>query len=211
LLTVLSFDVDLVIRRPIAVLPALLAAMLLWPIPVAAQTDAAISEATLREPWVSQLAVLESVTPLVTTADADKRAELGNALAGLGAALSAYEQKVDTTIDRIIGDPQFPYVADQWSQELAARVAAVRMQFDALYGALGVRERADVRAAQASLDALHETLERKSPFERDVIRAIGSFSRPQIVELATRWWNGEERAIAVKKKVAALRQALGEA
>jgi hypothetical protein len=37
-----------------------------------------------------------------------------------------------------------------------------------------------VRAAQASLDALHETLERKSPFERDVIRAIGSFSRPQI-------------------------------
>jgi hypothetical protein len=37
------------------------------------------------------------------------------------------------------------------------------------------------------------------------MRALGSGSRQQIVELATRWWNGEERAIAVKKFVAELR------
>ena len=177
----------------------------------AAQSDAAISEAMLREPWVRELAVLESVAPLIPTAAAGNRTPVADALARLEAALADYEQRVDVTIDRIIADPQFSYVADQWSQELAGSVAGVSTQLEALYGALGVRDRGDVRAAQASLDALHEILERKAPFERDVVRAIGSFSRQQIVELATRWWNGEERAIAVKKKVAALRQALDEA
>jgi hypothetical protein len=77
-----------------------------------------------------------------------------------------------------------------------------------LYTVLGVQERADVRAAQASLDTLRKILQDKMPFERDVERALGSGTRQQRVELATRWWNGEERAIAVKKLVADLREQL---
>jgi hypothetical protein len=41
-----------------------------------------------------------------------------------------------------------------------------------------------------------------------VIRIRASAARQEIVGLATRWWNGEERAIAVKKLVADLRQTL---
>jgi hypothetical protein len=39
-------------------------------------------------------------------------------------------------------------------------------------------------------------------------RVRASSSQQQIVGLATRWWNGEEWAIAVKKFVAGLRQQL---
>lgn len=192
---------------PIVVRGVLLGAMVLCAISAHAQSDAAITEAMLREPWVQQLAVLESVSPAVASAPAGEQAALGAKLAALEAALADYEEKVDRTIDRIIGDPQFAYIATEWSAELAERVAAVHAQFDALYAALGVAERGDVRKAQASLDALRELLARRQPFERDVINAIGTFSREPIVGLATRWWNGEERAIAVKKKVAALRAA----
>jgi hypothetical protein len=68
-----------------------------------------------------------------------------------------------------------------------------------------VRERADVRAAQASLDTLRKLLQDKRHFERDVVSAFGAGTRQQRIDLATRWWIGEERAIEVKRLVAALR------
>lgn len=175
---------------------------------VLAQSDAAIPEATLREPWVRQLAVLESVSDSVGIASASARAPLGEALAGIEAAIAAYEERVDRVIDRVVGDPQFAYVATEISEKLSVQVAEVHVRFDALYTLLGVRDRDDVGAAQASLDRLRRTLEAGKPFETDVLSALGSGSRTRIVELATRWWNGEERAIAVKKRAAELRQKL---
>ena len=184
-------------------------ALTLWSGSAGAQSDAAISEATLRRPWDQQLALLQSLSGSITTvADAQRRARLADALATLQVALGKFESQVDTVIDRIIGDPQYAYIAAETSQALSTQLAEIQARFDALYTALGVEQREDVSTAQASLDTLRRILQEKVHFERDVLRALGSGSRQQIVELATRWWNGEERAIAVKKFVADLRKQL---
>lgn len=160
-----------------------------------AQSDPAIPESLLREPWIAQLRVIGSLHeagPLPRTA-----------LEDLEVAIGEYERQVDRVIDRIVGDPQFAYVADQTSRALAEQLAQVLARFDEVYGALGLGERPDVRAAQSALDLLRRTLAAEQPFEKDVLQALGSGSRQQIVELATRWWKGEERAIAVKQAVGA--------
>lgn len=179
-------------------------------VPIArAQAVPAITERTLRQPWEQQLAVLESLTDLIT-ADADQRTRTAraDALALLQVVIGEYETQVDKVIDRIVGDPQFPYVAAETSEALGATVAEIEQRFDALYRALGVQVRDDVRRAQGSLAELRDALQVRSRFERDVVLVAHSLSRQQIVEFATRWWNGEERAIAVKQRVGLLRQRL---
>jgi hypothetical protein len=180
---------------------AVLVAILSCSASAAAQSDFAVSEAALREPWDRQLAVLQSVSGSITAAGAP----LGDTLTLLQVTLGEFEVQVDRLIDRVIGDAQFVYVAAETSQELAAQLAEIHARFDALYAALKVRERADVRAAQEALDTLRKLLQDKRHFERDVVRAFGAGTRQQRIDLATRWWIGEERAIEVKRFVAALR------
>jgi hypothetical protein len=185
---------------------AMLGAILVWSSSAAAQAEPALSEASLREPWNQQLAVLDSLSGSIMAAGPEVRTQLRDALARLQGTLGAYEQQVDRVIDRIIGDPQFPYIASETSLALSDQLAEVHAAFTTLYVTLGVQGRGDVHAAQASLDALRQTLQARKPLERDIFAALGSGSRQQIVELATRWWNGEARAIAVKTAVAELRQ-----
>jgi len=177
--------------------------------PAVAQVDPGVPQATLREPWVQQLAVLESLSSTITSvSDPEARARRADALAVLQVALGEYEAQCDTVIDRIVGDPQYSYVAAEASAAMGAKLAEIHQRLEALYTDLGVQTREDVQSAQASLDELLRVMQAKVYFERDVIRVVGSVSRDQIVELATRWWNGEERAIAVKKLVAQLREDL---
>jgi hypothetical protein len=160
----------------------------------------------LREPWVQQLAVLQSLAGTITaTIDPQARARLVEQLTYLQVAIGEYESQVDTVIDRIVGDPQFPYIATETSGALGDKLAEIHGRFDALYTALGVQQREDVRTAQGSLAALRDRLLARAYFERDVVHVSASLSREQIVAFGTRWWNGEERAIAVKKLVAELR------
>jgi hypothetical protein len=176
---------------------------------VRGQAGVGVPESALREPWVQQLAVLNSLTvPITSVPDREHRARLGEALTHLEAALGKYEAQVDRVIEHIVGDPQFPYVAAETSGALGEQLAEVHARFDALYAALDVQQREDVHAAQSSLDALRKLLQAKVHFERDVLNVFAVLSRQQITELATRWWNGEEPAIAVKKLVADLRQKL---
>jgi hypothetical protein len=173
-------------RDCIAAARAALLLLLLSPLaPAYGQGDAAIPESVLRAPWEQHLRVLESLPMLAMPEGARREA-----------------------IDRVIGDPQYSYVAAEASSAMATQLADVHAHFAAVYTALGVHEREDVRIAQVSLQKLHATLDRRDAFERDVLGALGSGSRQQIVGLATRWWNGEERAIAVKKRRASLRQAV---
>jgi hypothetical protein len=184
----------------------LLAAGLLASAAVRAQVGAEVPESMLREPWVQQLAVVQSLSGTITaTIDAKQRASLVEQLTYLQVAIGEHESQVDQVIDRIVGDPQFAYIAAETSEALGDKLAEIHGRFDALYTALGVQQREDVRAAQASLDALRERLQAKVYFERDVVHVSASLSREQIVAFGTRWWNGEERAIAVKKLVAELR------
>jgi hypothetical protein len=184
----------------------LLAAGLLASAAVRAQVGAEVPESMLREPWVQQLAVVQSLSGTITaTTDAQARARLVEQLTYLQVAIGEYESQVDTVIDRIVGDPQFPYIAAETSGALGDKLAEIHGRFATLYTALGVQQREDVRAAQGSLAALRDRLLARAYFERDVVHVSASLSREQIVAFGTRWWNGEERAIAVKKLVAELR------
>jgi hypothetical protein len=190
----------------------LLAAGLMLGAVARAQVGAAVPEPMLREPWVQELAVLESLTGTIAAdAEAQRRAGLVDQLTYLQVALGEYESQVDRVIDRIVGDPQFGYIAAETSGELGEKLAEIHGRFDALYSALGVRQREDVRAAQASLAMLRDRLLARTYFERDVVHVMASLSREQIVAFGTRWWNGEERAIAVKKLVGELRAKLESA
>jgi hypothetical protein len=174
-----------------------------------AYADVSITENELRTPWEQHLLVLQSLAESIrATPQASQRGALADSLARLQVSLGEYETQVDTVIDRIIGDPQYAFVAAETSEALSLQIADVHGRFDALYALLGVGDRADVRAAQATLDALRKALAARVAFEADVIRIRASAARQEIVGLATRWWNGEERAIAVKKLVADLRQTL---
>jgi len=164
-----------------------------------AQTDPAIPESTLRDPWVAHLQVVGALP--------ETGPESRDALADLEAALGEYERQVDRVIDRIVGDPQFAYVATETSRDLAQQLSQVHARFAAVYGTVGIADRSDAREAQIALDRLRQVLADERPFEKDVLQALGSGSRQQIVGLATRWWNGEERMIAVKKAVGALARA----
>lgn len=195
--------------HPIHIGSVLLAVALSWSGSVAAQSDQAISESALREPWNLELAVLQSLAATMSTPHADTRSRLDPVLASLETDLAKFEERVDRVIDRVVGDPQFSYAAAEVSQELAVRIGEVHARFETLYATLDAGKRTDVREAQASLESLRQTLEARVHFERDVVGALGSGSRQQIVELATRWWYGEERAIAVKREVADLRRKLG--
>lgn len=187
----------------------LLTVVMLHCAPGRAQFDAAISESALREPWARQLAVLQSLAGTITsTSSAPERAQLDDTLTYLQVALGELETQIDQVIDRIVADPQFGYAAAETSAALGAQVGEIHARFDALYAVLGVQRRDDVQDAQDALATLEQLLRRKAAFERDVLHVLASGSRQQIVELATRWWNGEERAIAVKKLVAELRQKL---
>ena len=184
------------------------ASMLAWG-GAAAQSDAAIAEVAMREPWVQQLAVLQSLSVPITNAEMPVPPELVDALAGLETAIGDYEERVDRVIDRLAADPQFAYSAAKTSLGLADRLTDAHDRFDKVYAILGVPDRPDVIEAQASLARLRDILQEHTAFEDDVMRALGAGSRTQIIALATRWWNGEERAIAVKKLVAELRQTIG--
>lgn len=133
--------------NPITSLAMAFAAILSLSGPVAGQSDQAIPESALKEPWNRQLAVLQSLSATITSANANVRPQLDNALAALETALGEYERQVDRVIDRVVGDPQFAYVAAETSQALSAQLSEVHSDFATLYAMLGVQERTDVEAA----------------------------------------------------------------
>jgi len=191
-------------RRPLCAVAWLLSC--LWCAVAAAQALPALPQSTLREPWVLHLAAIESLATRIEGTGPAQREALADALATLQVSLGEYETRCDQVIDRLIGDANFRYAATEVSAELGQQVADIGAQLATVYALLGVQSSAAVGEAQASLDELRRLLDAKTYFERDVL--AGLTSRPLTVELATRWWNGEERAIALKKRVGALREVL---
>lgn len=199
---------NIAIRIPTSAAWTAVALFLLWSGLATAQSDQAILEQTLREPWERHLAVLGALTGRIAQQRTGDKRELAAGLAAVEDALGEFEGGVDRVIDRLVADPQFAYAAAKTSTALSDQLAEVLSRLDGLYSTLGVGEQADVGAARASLARLRDILAGQSRFEEDVMRALGSGSRQQIIELATRWWRGEEQAIALKKLVAEFRQQL---
>ena len=198
----------------VAVLPpglrcavALIAVLLCCTGTARAQGRGGLSEGELRAPWEQHLVVLQSLAPVILdTSTPARREQLADQLAALQVSLGEYESQVDKVIDRIVGDPQFGYDVSDTSEALGRQLADTHARFEALYATLEVSQRADVQAAQAALATLSETLARRGPFEADLYSTLGAMSPQLLVATATRWWKGEEQAIAVKKLVADYRQ-----
>jgi len=188
---------------------ALTLVMVLAPAAASAQFDQAISDASLTDPWDLEKAVVLSLPGGSSALDKPQvRSQLDATLRNLDEGLAGFESQVLTFIERLVGDPQYPYVAAENSAEMSAQIAGIEKNFGSLYAAFALEQRADVRAAQASLDALKNTLAQKTPFENDVYRALGSGSSQEILSFATRWWTATEHSIAVRKAVADLKQRL---
>lgn len=177
--------------------------------PVLAQWSASISQGEILQPWEQHLAVLQSLSGLISaTGGVESSAQIANELATLEADIGAFGQEIEKFIYRLAGEPAYVYVVAETSLALSARLAKVHAQFHSLYLSLGVREREDVITAQASLDALREILRRKIKFENDVTNALGSGARTQIMGVANRWWIGKTKSDEVRNLAASLRQQL---
>ena len=181
----------------------------LAPAAALAQFDQAISDASLTDPWdLEKMVVLSLPVPSPALDEPRVRLQLHATLRRLDEGLAGFESQVLTFIERLVGDPQYAYVAAENSAEMSTQIAGIEKNFDSLYATFAVEQRRDVRAAQASIDTLRITLAQKTPFERDVSRALGSGSRQEILSLGTRWWMATEHAIAVRKALADLEQRL---
>ena len=177
--------------------------------PVLAQWSTSISQGEINQPWEQHLAVLQSLSSLISAAGSvESSAQIANELATLEAGIDEFGLEIQKFIYRLAGEPAFVYVAAETSLALSVRLAKVHAQFHSLYLSLGVREREDVITAQASLDALREILRGKVKFENDVTNALGTGSRRQIVGVANRWWAGKEKSDEVRNLATSLRQQL---
>ena len=174
-----------------------------------AQMSSLISESQLMRPWERHLAALKSMESTITgLEDGKTRSAVADVLFALEPDIGDYESQVGEVINRLAGDPQFSYVAGETSLTLSQRLDSIHEHFAKLYDTLGVAERDDVRAAQEALDELRGLLRKKRPFEVDVVNALGSGMRQIIVGLATRWWNGEQKAAELREYISALRKRL---
>ena len=183
--------------------------MLLLSATARAQLSVAIPESALTGPWEQHLTVLQSLENTVMgLEDSRTKSAVIDALFFLEPGVGAYEAQVGEVINRLAGDPQFAYVAAETSFALSTGLDDVYAQFENLYGALGVSEREDVRAAQQSLDELRRVLREKRHFDADVVNALGSGIPQVIIGLATRWWHGAEKAALTREYIAALRPRL---
>ncbi len=174
-----------------------------------AQFGGAISESQLTGPWEKHLTALRGLeNQILNLPEGDARTAVEEALFALESEIGTYESQVGEVINRLAGDPQFSYVADQTSLELSRQLDVIHGLFETMYGALQATEREDVRAAQESLDKIRTVLRQKREFEMDVVNALGSGQRQNIVGLATRWWHGEEKAAQLREYISALRPKL---
>jgi hypothetical protein len=169
-----------------------------------AQLDQAVSDKDLLDPWSRTSAVVRSLPPLLE-AQPGRQAQIDRELDQLDDGLSRLHAQLETVAVRIAADPSFSYDASLRSFELSTQVSEVGTSFDALSNDLSIGERADVRAARESIDGLRQILFRRNPFERDVLRTLGSGSKNEIQALAKRWWDAAEAVASVRDAIAQVR------
>ena len=171
---------------------------MLWAGLLHAQLDQAITTQEMTEPWSRAQAVLTSLTTAPDRGDPER---IIQAVLSVDAELTTYQSEQEQVAMRIVGDPGFSYEAAEVSLDLANELATIIARFDALWVVIGISDRADVAAARAALLTLQRKLSQRNPFERDVVGALGSGGKQQILALSARWW---ESVDAVDKLRAAL-------
>lgn len=199
-------------RNRLAFCAGMLACLALTALPPSlarAQLGTEIGEQALTAPWIAHNAALvaaqRTASPPIDGAARDRRIDR---LTLAQVAIGEFESQVDELIERVGFDTQFGYVAAETSLALSRKLSEIDSALDALYADVGVRDRDDVHDARSKLRELAAVLEKKSPFERDVVNALGSGVRQTRVDLATRWWKGEEAAGQVKEVLARWREHL---
>lgn len=158
-----------------------------------------LTEQELTDAWQRAKAVVTTLKPANDGAAATQ-------LDGLSQQLAHLQTELENVAIRIVAVPEFSYEASNKSAELADEVGDIGKRFDALFGTLGIRERDDVQAMQASLETLRRALADQHRMERDVVNTIGSGSKTEMQQLAGEWWRVSESVESVKIAVQNLRQ-----
>jgi hypothetical protein len=186
---------------------AIMFAALLFAGTAAAQLSAAISDTALQEPWMHSKAVVLTLADAVGgETDPAQRTRLDQDLDGLERDLTELQGQLELVAIGIVTRIGYAYNAAEDSRGLALQIGKVEADFAALYADLAVAQRADAKAAQASIAALRETLAKERPFESDVNQAIGSGSKNAIQALAGRWWAAGESVGETRAAVVSLRR-----
>lgn len=174
-----------------------------------AQMDQAIPASALVDPWIAAKAVVVTLPNLFDhLGEAEQRSALDRKLGELDDRLAELVSRQEAVAISIASNPSFVYDAPASSDRMSAQVIEIEQTFDALFGDLKVRERPDVRAAQASLNALRRLLSDKNALEHDVMNAVASGSRNLIQALAGRWWAGAESVRDVRDALIEVRRRL---
>lgn len=163
----------------------------------AAQWDQAISDKELLDPWVQARAVA-----LALPADGLTAAGIEETLGRLDEELSALRVALENAAISIVAKPEFGYDAAQRSFELSQQVGKVEQQLDALFEALAMADRSEVKTVHDSIENLRQTLEARTRFERDVLTTLGSGSKNAIQALAARWWTAADRVNDLREALA---------
>ena len=171
-----------------------------------AQTDNAISDAILFEPWrMEQVVVRLLPTSLNTILDTEQHREINRQLDALVETTAGLQAKMEDVALLIVANPGVVFRTNEISIDLAGKVANVGQQLDSLFKILNLQNRTEIVAAQTSLDTLREILLQKTAFDRDVGGAVASGSKNQIQALAGRWWNATELIGELKNAIKELR------
>ena len=182
---------------------AIVLAILLFTGSAGAQWDQAISDKNLLDPWLQAATLLQGL-PATDSSNSETR----EILASLEAELSSLRTELQNTAVSIVARPEFAYDAAQRSFELSQHIGKVESGMIALFVALNINERPDVKAVQDSLDNLKTILAGRTRFERDVLTTVGSGSKNAIQALAARWWTAGDRVGDVAQATGALRDRL---
>jgi len=195
-------------KRTDAIAVLLAASALLQPQIVHAQFDQAITTQEMMEPWMRAHAIILSLTPSPSGGD---RQPVIQALLSLDTALSAYQSDQEDVATRIVGDRAFSYEASKISSELASKLISVSERLEALWTTTGISDREDVENVRAALSTLQRKLSQRNPLERDVVRALGSGSKHEILALSTRWWDAVGAVDKVREAIATLHKRMDTA
>lgn len=170
-----------------------------------AQWDQAISDKDLLDPWIQAKAVVLAL-PAGIPSDSTMRERLARDFYNLEEELSSLRTDLENTAVSIVARPEFSYDAAQRSFELSQQMGRVEQQLDAVFAALAISDRPDVKVTRDSVANLRQLLAARTRFERDVLITLGSGSKNAIQALAARWWTAADRVNDVREAVAKHRE-----
>lgn len=158
-----------------------------------AQFNTSLTDKAYHQPWVLHHKVFEELSESqLIILNENSTLRLTRILIYLDTDAKYYESQVLEAINQLFGLPGFAENARQVSSNWGETLRRVDINLKIIYKELGIQNKANVIEANNATQTLIETLEKKSPFEKDVLNSLGRGIKKLMVNMANRWWIGSE-------------------